>query len=519
VDGIAAGFVVIMVLLGGLSAYVADILGYKIGKKRLSIWHIRPKYVARISVIVAGMAMPLLTILALYALSSDFRTWLRKGTQAIRELQEKQRELESVKQSVVKAASENAKLDNKNRLIQADLAANEKRNEAQKLALKGLNEKFSAQQTQLSRMTALMSTAETKIRALSLKNSESAKQFSQSRTLLLTTKAQLASEQKRLLTAQTDLNSVSANRDQAVRESKQAVDDFNRISKRNDDLTRGLADLQKNIDALSTEISELRNQRGELTTQADEAKKLLEKLQIEVDKADTKLAEIQKTYTAYAAFSRNRPITFAIGEEVTRMMVPARLNRADAQAMLNTIKRRCRVIAATRKAEPNSDYDFEGAAGFIASNGSRSLTQNEINDILIQQLMSGRETRVAVISAVVNRFEGEPVTLDMTYYPNPIVFRNGDIISEGRVDGRESEALVFSQIREFVRINVNPKAKRVKMVPVQSRDGETYGELTAEQILNAVTLIKSAPRILRLQAVAKGEIRAGDPLTFDLVIK
>jgi hypothetical protein len=66
---------------------------------------------------------------------------------------------------------------------------------------------------------------------------------------------------------------------------------------------------------------------------------------------------------------------------------------------------------------------------------------------------------------------------------------------------------------------VNERLRRAKFVPIIARDGETFGELSAEQILGAMNLIQSTPRIVRIQAIARNELRTGDKLAFDLVIK
>ena len=94
-DGVATGFIVLMIALGGISAFVADILGYKIGKKRLSLWHIRPKYIARGSVTITGMLIPLITVLLLAASSAEFRTWITRGRKAVQELKQKEEEVQA----------------------------------------------------------------------------------------------------------------------------------------------------------------------------------------------------------------------------------------------------------------------------------------------------------------------------------------------------------------------------------------------------------------------------------------
>jgi hypothetical protein len=111
------------------------------------------------------------------------------------------------------------------------------------------------------------------------------------------------------------------------------------------------------------------------------------------------------------------------------------------------------------------------------------IPQAEVEDFWIKQITPSSATRVLVARSTVNRFEGEPVALDLAFYPNPIVFQQGDIIAEGRVDGRNSDISVFGEIRDFVRIYVNAKAKRVKMI----RDGFTIPK-DEYQVLEALKL-------------------------------
>jgi hypothetical protein len=147
------------------------------------------------------------------------------------------------------------------------------------------------------------------------------------------------------------------------------------------------------------------------------------------------------------------------------------------------------------------------------------VPQSEVEDFWVKQITPATSTRLLVARSTWNRFTGEPVTLDLQFYPNPIVFQQGDVIAEGIVDGRETDIVVFTQIRDFVKTYVNSKAKRVKMVPFTGRDGETFGEIDPEQLLNTISVVRSTHRLLRLQAIARRDTRAGDTLAFDLVVR
>jgi uncharacterized protein (DUF3084 family) len=115
-----------MVAIGGISAYVADILGYKIGKKRLSIKRIRPKYVARISVVIAGMLIPLITMVFLYGVSSTFRTWLTRGSEIVKDLEQKSKEVDRINSQVVEGEKKNADLSNQNSILTTEFTKKKK---------------------------------------------------------------------------------------------------------------------------------------------------------------------------------------------------------------------------------------------------------------------------------------------------------------------------------------------------------------------------------------------------------
>jgi uncharacterized protein (DUF3084 family) len=526
-DGIAALFILGVIVLGGVSAWVADILGYKIGKKRLSLWKLRPKYVARISVTLAGMLIPLLTIALVFAASSDFRIWLTKGRQAIRELKEQSTKLEKVSQTLDARTKENAEIGQKNQVIQTELTKNKAERDRQKQALDQLAKTLNTQRGQLDGLQAKMSVAQTKISSLNLAKSQSVLRFNQAKSKLDKAELELIKDQRKLTTIQRELLDATNSRNISVNERNKAIEEFNQISRRNDDLTRTLAGLQKNIDGLQVEIDELKLKQTEAKGLADDAQRELEEVRSAVKKTIEENETLRNTNKQlqtlredYANFSRTQALMFSVSEEVYRTAVPARLDRPEAQSFLANALRSCRAIASSRNAKENKAYAFSGSAGILLyDKQGTELPQSEVIDTITQQIQNGRETRVIVFYSFLNRFEGEPVTLGFDFHPNPIVFEPGQVIAEGRADGRESDLEIFAQIQNFVRVSVNDKAKRLRMVPVQGRNGESYGELSAAQILNAVSIIKSTGRVIRLQAVAQRQVRAGDPLTFELVIK
>lgn len=68
--------VVTIALLGGVIAFLGDRIGMKVGKKRLSLCGLRPKYTSMIITVVTGVLIAGTTLLLLTLVSNDVRTAL-----------------------------------------------------------------------------------------------------------------------------------------------------------------------------------------------------------------------------------------------------------------------------------------------------------------------------------------------------------------------------------------------------------------------------------------------------------
>lgn len=512
-DRLPLAFIGGMILLGGLSAFVADILGYKIGKKRLSIWHIRPKYVARTSVTVAGMLIPLFSVLVLTALSADFRTWVTKGRAAIAEAQQKTAEVAEKNQQLGKINSDLKLANIEKGKLQTGLAASKKAAEAQAIIAKSLSSTIERQKTNLSRLQSAVTNA-----ARSMEKSK--RENSKTLTLLSKTKTLLDGEKRHLQDIQKLFNSTLNERNLAESDKKKALEDFDKLNSanlalqaNNVELSKTLEELQKRLPELTTEIEKLKEER----TQADRD---LADLDNKIDAASRLVLQIQRENSTYSTFSRQSSLMFLRGEELGRIIVPGNLSESEARNIVLSLLRLTRSAAIAKGAKPDLNYPFTQETGLLENRPDRSeMTNAEAENLWVKRIQGSRETRLLVARAATNRFSGEPVTLELSLYPNPIVFRAREVIAEGRADGREPDQVIFAQIRDFVKTYVNAKARRVKMIPVTTRDGESFGELTAETLFQALGVIRSTGRQLRLQAVATRDIRAGEQLEFELVVR
>ena len=75
-DFYTIGFIVFIIGMSGAIAYYADLLGKKLGKKRLRFKALRPKHIASLGTVGLGMMVSSLSIGLAMAFSSNLRTVL-----------------------------------------------------------------------------------------------------------------------------------------------------------------------------------------------------------------------------------------------------------------------------------------------------------------------------------------------------------------------------------------------------------------------------------------------------------
>ena len=80
----------LIIIVGGVVAYIGNYIGRSIGRKRLSIFKLRPRYTAMLFTILTGIAIALLTMVVILMISRDARTALFGLDQLKSTLQEQQ---------------------------------------------------------------------------------------------------------------------------------------------------------------------------------------------------------------------------------------------------------------------------------------------------------------------------------------------------------------------------------------------------------------------------------------------
>lgn len=146
--------IVIMAIVGALIAYIADKMGSKIGKKKLSVFGLRPKYTSILLTALSGSIIAVLTISVMAIASQSARTALF----GMDKLQKELRMLNSEKDFAAKAlatAKEEVTAQNKQiSILDAKILESTRENDEMEARLGQLNEKYRLAQSEVDSLTS-----------------------------------------------------------------------------------------------------------------------------------------------------------------------------------------------------------------------------------------------------------------------------------------------------------------------------------------------------------------------------
>lgn len=496
---IVVGFCVV----GTIVALLADNLGRKLGKKRLTFWGLRPRHTATLLTGAAGFLIPLVTVLLMAASSSEVRTILREGSQ-LRTQRDKARE------ALVVA---NTDLEKKSLDVQSKKAEIESlgsRLDVQNKAVRAKTAEAKALTGQVSGLRADMGRVRNdfaRIRA----------QVGQLRPQLVRARGEYQSLLAKTKVANVQLLNVNGEL-RAVNDRATTLDIQNR-------------DLERKIKTKESEILALTGQQKRISAEFDEAKtqytRALQLLDTEKGKATAELAAMRNEFEALqtevqdlqtvsmslqvnAQSARTKNLVFGRFDELARLKVPAGLTQADAEVHLQAALQQARKEASRRGAKPD-DNGQTAALITVQYKDQQKSPENQLADAS-KALVGNKDSMVILVNALFNSFQEEFVPVVLQVRQNPIVYRLNDVIAEARIDGSVSHAEIIKALEQFLTVELRQAATKKGMI---AANGRSLGELGPDQLIKLVADIRSTGRRIRVIAVATRETRAAEDLELE----
>lgn len=486
-----------MVVAGGFVAWFADNLGRTLGKKRLTLFHMRPRHTATLLTVLAGMLIPFITVVAVATVSEEARQWLAVGHRAIEDRDKAIRQRDQEVQRLRTAMDRNDELNKKNSNLaerQSKLIAS---NESLNRRNLGLARTIETNRLTLSGLRARIQTLTASV--------------ARTQTQLRTTQEQFKLASNRLVVASKQLDQVKLQRDM-IQVS------FNTIKKQVDEQYKENARLVAENLKLGQELTRLGDERKDLDLQINEARNLvaeskrqLESTKLQLDQANADLTITMENVKKYFLSdpSRFAPIIVGLGEELARVSVPANSTEEEAKGLFNNLMKRAVEVASLRGAKPGNGSSLPAGLWERPVDEKTRISPKVQEETIVRGITRSSEDLVLVATSFTNAFEGEWVPLDIKSYRNPLVYKKDQFVAETRMNGVRPEDELFQQVSEFLRGTVRPQAIRDKMIPVS---GTMVGEVRTIEIWDLVRRIRDASRPVRVVAVADADTHAADPL-------
>lgn len=496
--------VILICLIGGGIALFADNLGRTLGKKRLKLGRLRPRKTAQLFTFMAGAVIPLLSIAAVMYLSADVRKWFAEGPAVVDErnqllkdvgdLRTQRTALEKQRETQLAEIAKGTKL-------LTDLRKRLKDSEGRLAASQAKVQELSARAVNLTRRAAAL---ESKAAALSAQVNKTNKDLRAAQTTLDNARKSYAALNQ-------SFEILSANIGEAYEQNRNLQNENIKLIEENRNAQADKSQLQGQINNLKTDLDQ---KRADFDRQLAAKQRELELAALELDKRRAEVVEAQRSLEQMGNIwlnSRKLPMAFRLGQELARVQAPANMTKAQADDQISRLVRAARSEAEQQGAKPRGDIPPAGIMDRMDPDG-RMVTSEMQRQRIVDRLAGLSEEVVLVATSSLNSFLGEPVSLDVQSFRNPLVFNQGELVAESRVDGDRPDEEIVDQITSFVTTQVKDAAKAGGMIPTLGVE-QGYGVLPQSTLLELVRSARANNRRVRIQAIALSDIRAGDSLT------
>lgn len=496
------------ILGSGLVAYVGDTLGRRLGKKRLSLFGLRPRYTAIVFTVVTGMLIATATIVTIIFVDTGARRALFEAEQLYRQrsflaelnrqLVSQQRHLKaqvSILQQQARTASLEAQQQRKSALQAHQEFLRAERDRQQAIS------RLIALHLEVRKLTQEIQTRQQRISSLSHRLRTLNDQLAESKRQQDLAHKELTLAQKALKDLE---ESVIQTRSalQASQGQLRMAREAEALAKRQRDATESQVRLlQKQVEATSQQLLSLRQQLAERQQELREIEEQLQRTQ-----------EHLRLAVAGIAFTRSGSLTFAAGEEIARCVIYQPETKEECLKALRRLLERASEIALRRgAAAPEGERAVRIVSFLLPTGGGGEVELSEEDHLRNWSQVIAEERKDVVVRAVsaVNSIQGEVVPIRLEVYVNRLIFPRGQYIAEALLDGKDPEPRLIEKVIALLQGPVRSAALERGLLPPPTG---SVGEVTWIDILTAVRQLREMKRLTPVKVYAAADIWVSDPL-------
>lgn len=512
-------------------AYWSDNLGKKLGKKRVSLFGLRPRTTATVLTISSSWAIMLFTLAVLLIAVAPLRNalfrydaeraeynrdrarFLRENASAQTLLAMRQQKLSTTQKSLDTATSQldanaaqlrkaNVQLRGANvELRGANAAIKTARSQAKSAAAEAKAAQNQAQEAQNRSREAVQREAEARRgeRQAEKLRSTALQQLRASRTSLDQVVKRFDAVQSRLATANSQLTTVQAQLKTAGARLKTARKTLNQAGEAFRSVARQYLTISRQSLALQQQRTELQRQRDELQKQVSD------------------LASATQFYSEAALQLAGGDVKIPVGRAFAARIINAGQSPTIVEAMLRTLFTQGQI--GFEKSEDTAAQFANGARLQLLPLPVRTgdnvafLEGDQIYESKAREVAAqGETTSLRLVAARNFTAEEKNIMVRFVAVPVAVAFRDQETLASALIDGSLGDARIFNNLLNLIEDGRKEAVKR-KVDPPQSPDEPNFfASGTNVSLFEALRRIEAGKRVMRVNLVAAQDLSTVEPL-------
>lgn len=509
-------------------AYWADNLGKKLGKKRISLWNLRPRQTATLITVASSVGIMLLTMSALLGANKSVRNALTDYDRQKGESNRLKAELPLLQTNVKRTQSEAEQA--RNQANQAKVQADQAQTQAQQAQTQAQKAQDNLQKAQGALTTARSGEAAAKRGSEAAQRSAAAAQRQQAEAQRARDQANRAADD-----AKAQLNQTRSDLGQAKIQLASARIQLNASRQTQKQLKRGNAEFQranaqfrKNQPVLLKEQNRLIAEGEVLRVKAQRLEAKAQRLEAQVrsgedqvrtqearvaqlnTKIQTLSAEAQQSAMETGLFS-SQPISIEAGQVFTERTLPAGADAATVQAAALALIDEGQRVA---KDELGAVNGMQLVAPPVEVNGVRAqLGREQILDSL-RDYVSGSDVPVAIRLVAFRNHRADEKQIQARFITIPIrpAFARDETIASMTIDGSQPDARVFNQLLALVEAGRRTAGSRDVSPPLTPKNPNFTAAGTIDRLLEALRRVRTANHPVPVRLVADAPLSTAEQL-------
>ncbi len=514
---------IMTVLMGGIIAYNGDLIGRKYGKRRVSLFNLRPKHTAILITSLTGIMISALTTAVLFLLVPPVRTIIMDGEDAIRQLP--------------LLTNKNQRLSDSIKVEQLKESAARQRYEAARKQFNQIQATLYSEQTAVRKAQADLEAARTDLRRA---EAATRTQIAANQQLVLQS-AKLKKQKQGLenmnLALATANVALHGENDRLGKQNAQLADDVKVKEAQNRNYDEANAKLARQNEELGRDNERLEHTRDSLFRTAENLRKQVE----ELDATTTRLTEQNKRLAAlkseddvsmstlYHMFQdmRIKRVVVHDGDDLARTVIPAGQSVDAVHRALQQLMRQAHEAALARGAKPDDSNPVRAvrvvSKEFMAPtpfgfHRSEVTEQDRIDAMSHRLAMSDRPVCVLAL-AVANSLENEPAEIDFQPYQDRLIYPRAKKVASRRINASQPAEDLFLDVMAFLK-DLGESARERGMIPrIDPNTGSPeVGALTWPELVRLVEQIRAHHGFVNVTALAARDTNASDALKMEFKV-